>query len=356
MEKETILQHVREQANKWLNSNIDEATRKEILYLLEHDEKELIESFYRVLEFGTGGLRGIMGAGTNRMNIYTVGMATQGLCNYLQKAFQGLEEISVAIAHDCRNNSRLFAKTTAQICTANGIKAYLFDELRPTPVLSFAIRELNCQSGVVVTASHNPKEYNGYKVYWEDGGQIIHPHDTNIINEVKSIQSINEIKFDGNENMIQPLGEEMDKKYLEKVKKLSLNPDYIRKHSDIKIVYTHIHGSGEKMDPNGLRKAGFTKIYNVPEQDEVNGDFPTVVSPNPEESAAMDLALQKAGEVGADLVMATDPDADRVGIAIRDPHEKMVLLNGNQTAILITYYLLSQWSEKGYLKGNEYMV
>ena len=356
MEKETILQHVREQANKWLNSNIDEATRKEILYLLEHDEKELIESFYRVLEFGTGGLRGIMGAGTNRMNIYTVGMATQGLCNYLLKAFQGLKEISVAIAHDCRNNSRLFAETTARICTANGIKAYLFDELRPTPELSFAIRELNCQSGVVVTASHNPKEYNGYKVYWEDGGQIIHPHDTNIITEVKSIQSIDEIKFDGNENMIQSLGEEMDKKYLEKVKELSLNPDYIRNHSDIKIVYTPIHGTGVKMVPNGLRKVGFTQIYNVPEQDEVNGNFPTVVSPNPEESAAMDLALQKADEVGADLVMATDPDADRVGIAIRDPHEKMVLLNGNQTAVLITYYLLSQWSEKGYLKGNEYMV
>lgn len=356
MEKETILQHVREQANKWLNSNIDEATRKEILYLLKHDEKELIESFYRVLEFGTGGLRGIMGAGTNRMNIYTVGMATQGLCNYLLKAFQGLEEISVAIAHDCRNNSRLFAETTAQICTANGIKAYLFDELRPTPELSFAIRELNCQSGVVVTASHNPKEYNGYKVYWEDGGQIIHPHDTNIINEVKSIQSIDEIKFDGNENMIQPLGEEMDKKYLEKVKELSLNPESIRKHSEIKIVYTPIHGTGVKMVPNGLRKVGFTQIYNVPEQDEVNGDFPTVVSPNPEESAAMNLALQKADEIGADLVMATDPDADRVGIAIRDPHEKMVLLNGNQTAVLITYYLLSQWSEKGYLKGNEYMV
>ena len=267
MEKETILQHVREQANKWLNSNIDEATRKEILYLLEHDEKELIESFYRVLEFGTGGLRGIMGAGTNRMNIYTVGMATQGLCNYLLKAFQGLKEISVAIAHDCRNNSRLFAETTARICTANGIKAYLFDELRPTPELSFAIRELNCQSGVVVTASHNPKEYNGYKVYWEDGGQIIHPHDTNIITEVKSIQSIDEIKFDGNENMIQSLGEEMDKKYLEKVKELSLNPDYIRNHSDIKIVYTPIHGTGVKMVPNGLRKVGFTQIYNVPEQD-----------------------------------------------------------------------------------------
>ena len=356
MEKDTILQDVREQANKWLNSNIDEATRKEILHLLDHDEKELIESFYRVLEFGTGGLRGIMGVGTNRMNIYTIGMATQGLCNYLLKAFHGLEEISVAIAHDCRNNSRLFAETTARICTANGIKAYLFDELRPTPELSFAIRELNCQSGVVITASHNPREYNGYKVYWEDGGQIIHPHDTNIINEVKSIQSIDEIKFDGNKNMIQSLGEEMDEKYLEKVKELSLNPDQIRKHADLKIVYTPIHGTGVKLVPGGLRKVGFKKIYNVPEQDEVDGDFPTVLSPNPEESAAMDLALQKADEVGADLVMATDPDADRVGVAVRDTNGNMVLLNGNQTAVLITYYLLSQWSEKGYLKGSEYMV
>lgn len=356
MEHEELLKLVKEKATTWLEGPIDEASRKEILHMMDHNESELIECFYRDLEFGTGGLRGIMGVGTNRMNIYTVGMATQGLCNYLLEQFSHREEISLAVAYDCRNNSPLFAKITAGICVANGIKAYLFESLRPTPELSFAIRQLGCQSGVVVTASHNPKEYNGYKVYWEDGGQIINPHDVNIIREVKNIRSIAEVKFGGDSDSIVMLGEEMDALYLEEVAKQSLNPEVIRAHSDVKIVYTPIHGTGVDMVPRALHSLGFKNIYNVPEQDVVDGNFPTVVSPNPEESAALNLALLKADEVGADLVMATDPDADRVGIAVRDVHGKLVLLNGNQTAALLTYYLLSQWSERGKLSGNEYIV
>jgi phosphoglucomutase len=324
--------------------------------MMGENENELIESFYKDLEFGTGGLRGIMGVGTNRMNIYTVGMATQGLCNYLLKRFRSRDEISVAIAHDCRNNSPLFAEITAQICIANGIKAYLFEDLRPTPELSFAIRELGCQSGVVVTASHNPKEYNGYKVYWEDGGQIINPHDVNIIAEVQRIKSIADVKFEGDKKKIFYLGEEMDAKYIEEVARQSLNPHLIQTHSDVKIVYTPIHGTGVMMVPRALKRMGFKKVYNVPEQDVVDGNFPTVGSPNPEESAALDLALKRADEVGADLVMATDPDSDRVGIAIRNEKGKLYLVNGNQTAALLTYYLLSQWSEGGKLTGNEYIV
>ncbi|MCK4993264.1 MAG: phospho-sugar mutase, partial [Bacteroidales bacterium] len=257
---------------------------------------------------------------------------------------------------DCRNNSPLFAEITAQICVANGIRAYLFEDLRPTPELSFAIRQLGCQSGVVVTASHNPKEYNGYKAYWEDGGQIINPHDVNIIKEVQRIRSIGDVKFDGDKDKIIMLGEEMDALYIEEVAKQSLNPEVIKAHSDVKIVYTPIHGTGVEMVPRALKRMGFQNIYNVPEQDVVDGNFPTVVSPNPEESAALDLALKKADEVGADLVMATDPDADRVGIAVRDDHGKLVLINGNQTASLLTYYLLSQWSERGKLSGKEYIV
>jgi phosphoglucomutase len=262
----------------------------------------------------------------------------------------------LAVAHDCRNNSPLFAEITAQICIANGIKAYLFEDLRPTPELSFAIRELGCQSGVVVTASHNPKEYNGYKVYWEDGGQIINPHDVNIIAEVQRITSIADVKFEGDKKKIIYLGEEMDTKYIEEVARQSLNPNLIQAHSDVKIVYTPIHGTGVKMVPRALRRMGFNKVFNVPEQDIVDGNFPTVVSPNPEESAALDLALKRADEVGADLVMATDPDSDRVGIAIRNEKGKLYLVNGNQTAALLTYYLLSQWSERGKLTGNEYIV
>ena len=356
MDNDNILSTVKEKARIWLNSPIDEPSKEAIRKMMAENEAELIESFYKNMEFGTGGLRGIMGVGTNRMNIYTVGMATQGLCNYLLKQFREKDEISVAVAHDCRNNSPLFAEITAQICVANGIKAYLFEGLRPTPELSFAIRQLGCQSGVVVTASHNPKEYNGYKVYWDDGGQIINPHDVNIIREVQKIKSIGDVKFDGDRNEIVKLGEEMDALYIEEVAKQSLNPELIEAHSDVKIVYTPIHGTGVKMVPRALKRLGFKNIYNVPEQDVVDGNFPTVVSPNPEESAALDLALKKADETGADLVMATDPDADRVGIAIRDNHGKLVLINGNQTASLLTYYLLSQWSEKGKLTGKEYIV
>jgi phosphoglucomutase len=356
MGNEDILSTVMEKARIWLESPIDEPSKEAIRRMMDENETELIESFYKDLEFGTGGLRGIMGVGTNRMNIYTVGMATQGLCNYLLKQFKDRDNISVAIAHDCRNNSSRFAEITAQICVANGMKAYLFEDLRPTPELSFAIRQLDCQSGVVVTASHNPKEYNGYKVYWEDGGQIIQPHDENIIREVQNIRSIGEVKFDGNPGAIVKLGEEMDVRYIEEVAKQSLNPDAIRANADLKIVYTPIHGTGVKLVPLALKRVGFKNIYNVPEQDVVDGNFPTVISPNPEESAALNLALKKADEVGADLVMATDPDADRVGIAVRDDRGKLILLNGNQTAALLTYYLLSQWSEKGKLMGREYIV
>ena len=353
---EDILTLVKKKAKAWLESPIDNTSRQAIKKMMSENESELVESFYRSLEFGTGGLRGIMGVGTNRMNIYTVGMATQGLCNYLLKQFRDREEISVAVAHDCRNNSPLFAEITAQICVANGIRAYLFEGLRPTPELSYTIRQLGCQSGVVITASHNPKEYNGYKVYWEDGGQIINPHDVNIIDEVQKITSIGDVKFEGDRNAIITLGEEMDASFIEEVAAHSLNPEVISAHTDVKIVYTPIHGTGVKMVPRALKRLGFTNIYNVPEQDVVDGNFPTVISPNPEESAALDLALKKADEVGADLVMATDPDADRVGIAIRDDSGKLILVNGNQTASLLTYYLLSQWSQRGKLTGKEYIA
>ncbi len=356
MKDQNILKEVRAKAEEWLNSPIDEESKAAIREMIDHNETELIESFYRNLEFGTGGLRGIMGIGTNRMNIYTVGMATQGLCNYLLKQFSDRKEISVAVAYDCRNNSPLFAEITAQICVANGIKAYLFDGLRPTPELSFAIRQLGCQSGVVITASHNPKEYSGYKAYWEDGAQIIHPHDENIIKEVQKIKSIGEVKFNGDRELIHTLGEEMDALYIDEVVKQSINPELIAAHPDIKIVYTPIHGTGVKLVPRALKRMGFTNIYNVPEQDVVDGNFPTVVSPNPEESAALDMALRRADAVGADLVMATDPDADRVGIAIRDDQGKLILVNGHQTAALLSYYLLSQWSERGKLSGKEYIV
>jgi phosphoglucomutase len=356
MENDKILREVRKKAEEWLSSPIDEAAKKAIRDMMDNNENELIESFYRDLEFGTGGLRGIMGVGTNRMNIYTVGMATQGLCNYLLDQFSDREEISLAVAYDCRNNSPLFAEITAQICIANGIKAYLFEGLRPTPELSFAIRQLGCQSGVVITASHNPKEYNGYKVYWEDGAQIINPHDVNIINEVKKIRSIGDVKFDGDKERIILLGEEMDALYLKEVVKQSINPELIAAHPDIKIVYTPIHGTGVDLVPRALKSMGFSNIYNVPEQDVVDGNFPTVISPNPEESAALDMALKRADEVGADLVMASDPDADRVGLAIRDDQGKLFLVNGHQTAALLSYYLLSQWAERGKLSGKEYVV
>ena len=356
MEKQELLAKVRATAQQWLDANIDETTRQEIIQLLENDEKELIERFYKVLEFGTGGIRGVMGAGTNRINIYTIGMATQGLCNYLLKEFSHLDEISAVIAYDCRNNSPLFAKTTADVFSANGIKAYLFDGLRPTPELSFAIRELKCQTGIVITASHNPKEYNGYKAYWEDGGQIINPHDVNIVKEVKKIGSINDVKFNCDPSKIVTVGKELDEKFLKQSLSQALNIDLIEKHSDIKIVFTPIHGTAVYLVPEALKRLGFKNIYNVPEQDVVSGDFPTVVSPNPEESDALDLALKRADEVGADLVMATDPDGDRVGMAVRNNKGELVLINGNQTSVLLTYYLLSQWSAKGMLKGKEFMA
>ncbi len=350
--KEQVLQ----KATEWLESPIDQESKDRIRYLMENDENELTEAFYTHLEFGTGGLRGIMGVGTNRMNIYTVGMATQGLCNYLLSSFKDRSEIKIAIAYDCRNNSKLFADTAAKIASANGIKAFVFDELKPTPELSFAIRHFGCQSGIVITASHNPKEYNGYKVYWEDGGQIISPHDKNIIREVRKITGIDEVNFDGPDEGIELISEDFDRIYLNNLHKLSLSPDIIKKHSDLKIVYTPIHGTGVKLVPMSLRKFGFTSLINVPEQDVVDGNFPTVYSPNPEESAALAMALEKAEETHADLVMGTDPDADRVGIAVRDNDDRMVLLNGNQTGALLIYYLLYKWEEKGMLSGKEYIV
>ena len=349
-----MLTSVRAKAKMWLGEEFDIETRNSVKHMLEQDEKELIESFYKDLEFGTGGLRGIMGAGTNRMNIYTVGMATQGLCNYVKKEFAHVKQLKVAIAHDCRNNSRLFAETTAEIFAANGFKAYLFDSLRPTPELSFAIRHLGCQTGVVITASHNPKEYNGYKAYWDDGGQIIEPHDTNVIKEVEKIRSISEVKFSGGEKP-EILGSEIDEIYTDRIKALSVNPEIIARQADLKIVYTPIHGTGVKLVPDTLKKMGFKNVYNVPEQDITDGNFPTVKSPNPEESAALAMAIDKAIKVDADLVMATDPDADRVGIAVKDLTGSISLLNGNQTASLLIYYLISQWSAKGKLKGKEYI-
>ena len=355
MDNNELLAQVKQVASAWLSESFDEETRKSVQYLMDHDEKELIESFYRHLEFGTGGLRGIMGVGTNRVNKYTVGMATQGLCNYLLKQFPG-EKISVAIAHDNRNNSRFFTETAASIFTANGIKAYLFDSLRPTPELSFAIRHFKCKSGVVVTASHNPREYNGYKVYWDDGGQIIQPHDNAIIEEVQKIKDPSEVKFGRDSRLIEILDSNFDNQYLKMVSGLSLSPEINKKHHDLKIVYTPIHGTGVKLVPAALRKFGFTNIFTVPEQDIPDGNFPTVHSPNPEEPAALKMALELAEKIDAELVMATDPDGDRVGVAVRDPDGKFVLLNGNQTASILIFYLLSKFKEKNRLKGREYLV
>lgn len=356
MNQNELLEVSRKKAEQWLASSIDPQTRQEVEALLKGDEKILIDSFYADLEFGTGGLRGIMGAGTNRMNIYTVGMATQGLANYLLKEFAGHKDIKVAIAHDCRNNSRLFAETTARIFTANGIKAYLFESLRPTPELSFAIRYFKCQSGVVITASHNPKEYNGYKVYWDDGGQVISPHDRNIINEVKAIKKIEDIRFQGDNSMIVPVGKDFDEIYTDMIRSYSLAPEIIKRQGDLKIVYTPIHGTGVELVPMALRKIGFRNVIHVPEQDVTDGNFPTVHSPNPEEPAALAMGLAKARETDADILMGTDPDADRVGIAVKDTNGEWILLNGNQTGALLMHYLITQWAQKGKLTGNEYIV
>lgn len=351
-----VLESVKLKAAEWLTDVYDEATKAEVRRMLSNeDTTELVDSFYRDLEFGTGGLRGIMGAGTNRMNIYTVGAATQGLSNYLKKEFADLPEIKVAIGYDCRNNSRLFSDTSAGIFAANGIKVYVFDELRPTPELSFAVRELGCQSGIILTASHNPKEYNGYKAYWNDGSQIVAPHDENIIDEVSKVKA-SDIKFNGDKNLIQVLGSDMDNLFLEKVKTVSISPEVVQRQKDLKIVYTPIHGTGVRLIPAALRAFGFTNIFNVPEQDVVDGNFPTVISPNPEETAALEMAIAKAVEIDADVVLASDPDADRLGVAVKNDQGKFVILNGNQTALVFIYYIINKRKESNKLVGNEFVV
>ena len=347
-------QEILDKAQKWLDSDVDEQSKEEIRSLMSNEEG-LTDAFYKDLEFGTGGLRGIMGIGSNRMNRYTVGIATQGLANYLLSCYPG-EEIKVAIAHDSRNNSPFFAETTAGVFSANGIKVYLFDGLRPTPELSFAIRHLGCHSGVVLTASHNPKEYNGYKAYWNDGAQLVPPHDKNVINEVNKITDVSEVKFTADNSLIQPIGAEVDEKYLAEIKKLALSPEAVEAQKDIKIVYSPIHGSGVKLVPPALEQYGFTNVYVVEQQAQPDGNFPTVVYPNPEEKEALTIALEEAEKLQADLVMATDPDADRVGIAVRNLDGNLELLNGNQTGSLLIYYILQRWKERDQFQGNEFVV
>lgn len=357
MENKELLEQVVSKANIWLAGDYDAETKAEVQRMLDNaDKSELMESFYRDLEFGTGGLRGIMGVGTNRINKYTIGAATQGLSNYLLKQFSHQKQISVVIGYDCRNNSKYFGQIVADIFSANGIKVYLFDNLRPTPEVSFAIRALGCQSGVILTASHNPKEYNGYKAYWDDGAQVTPPHDKNIIDEVNNISSVSDIKFSGNPDLIELLGEDMDNKFIESLKAILLSPESIKRHGNIGIVYTPIHGTGVQIVPKALKEYGFTNIINVPEQDVVDGNFPTVMSPNPEEPAAMAMAVKRGIETGADLVFATDPDADRFGAGVRDTNGDFILLNGNQTMIILVYYLVTRWRELGRLTGNEYTV
>ena len=353
---ENVSPEILAKAKSWLSDQYDEETRNRVQYLIDNDPNELTESFYRILEFGTGGLRGIMGVGTNRMNIYTVAMATQGLANYIKKMFVDMKNPQIAIAYDCRNNSKEFAQITADVMTANGIKVFLFSALRPTPELSFAIRELKCQSGIVVTASHNPKEYNGYKVYWEDGGQIVAPHDKNIIAEVQKITDISMVKRKRNAKLIEMLDDNFDEIYLNRVMGLSLSPKLIKKHKNLSFVYTPIHGTGGQVMPKLFAKAGFKNFYPVEEQMITDGNFPTVVSPNPEEKAAMNMAIEKAKAMKADIVLATDPDADRVGLAVRDDNGDFILLNGNQTASILTYYILTRWDELGKLTGKEFIV
>jgi phosphoglucomutase len=347
---------VTERAQKWLDGSFDDETKAIVKNLMETNQTELTDSFYRDLEFGTGGLRGIMGVGTNRMNKYTVGMATQGLANYLRMMFPELNPVKMAISHDSRNNSKYFAQIVAEVLSANGFRVFLFDDLRPTPELSFAIRKLGCQSGVMVTASHNPKEYNGYKAYWDDGAQMIAPHDENVIKEVQKITSIDDVKWTGIKENIVPIGAEIDREYLDHVLALSLSPDAIHRQKNLKIVYTPLHGCGRKLVPEILARFGFENIHMVKEQAIADGNFPTVHSPNPEEHDALDMAIKLAEELSADLVMATDPDADRVGIAVRNHKNQMVLLNGNQTAALLFYYILNRWKELGKLKGDEFIV
>ncbi len=357
MQNEELVRTVTERAQKWLGPQYDEDTRAEVKALLDAEDKTpLIEAFYKDLEFGTGGLRGIMGAGTNRMNIYTVGSATQGLANYLKDTFKDLPQISVAVGHDVRHNSRKFAELTAAVFSANGIKVYLFDGPCPTPEVSYAIRKLGCQSGVMVTASHNPKEYNGYKAYWSDGAQMISPHDVKTIEYVNAITSVDQIKFEADKSLIQPIGKEIDDQFLHDIHTLSLSPEADRRHSDMKIVYTPIHGTGKRLMYDSLRMWGFENIIHVPEQDVQSGDFPTVVSPNPENSEAMTMAVEKAKETGASLVLASDPDADRVGLVVRDKNGNYQLVNGNQICMLLLYYIITKNVENKLLNGNEYVV
>lgn len=345
-----------ERARQWLGEGFDEQTRRQVQTLIDNDPVGLTDAFYRDLEFGTGGLRGIMGVGTNRMNRYTVGMATQGLAQYLKKSFPSDNLIKVAIAHDCRNNSTYFTEVAAEILSANGIKVYLFHELKPTPLLSFAVRELGCQAGIVITASHNPKEYNGYKVYWDDGGQLVPPHDEAVIREVQKVSGVEQINFGMKDDLIEILDESFDRIYINRIKTLSLSPDTISRYKDMPMVFTPIHGSTVTIVPKALKAFGFDNIYNVPEQDVTSGDFPTVISPNPEEAEALKLAIEKGRQTDADLIMGTDPDGDRVGFVVKDLSGEYVILNGNQAAALLIYYLLEQWKTKGKLTGNEYIV
>jgi len=355
---EKLLQEVTARAQGWLSEGYDEKTRAQVQAMLDAEDKtELVESFYKTLEFGTGGLRGIMGAGCNRMNIYTVGSATQGLANYLNEAFKDLgRQIAVVVGHDVRNNSRLFAETVANIFSANGIKVYLFEGPRPTPELSYAIRRLGCQSGVNITASHNPKIYNGYKAYWDDGAQVVAPHDVNIINHVNAIEDVRDIKFQGNPDLIQIIGEDIDAPYIEDIYTLSLSPEVNKRQHDLKIVYTPIHGVGRYIIPRSIERWGFDNIIHVPEQDVMSGDFPTVDSPNPEMPSAMKMAIAKAEEVNADVVLASDPDADRIGLVIKNTRGKYELVNGNQIQIIFLYYLMERNRELGLIKGDEYIV
>jgi len=343
-------------AKQWLAPEFDEETKKAIEKMLDDKDKtNLVEAFYKDLEFGTGGLRGIMGAGSNRMNIYTVGMATQGLANYLRKNFSDKPQISVVVCHDCRNNSRLFAETVANIFSANNIKVYLFDDMRPTPECSFAIRHFKCQSGVNITASHNPKEYNGYKAYWEDGAQVLAPHDKGIIDEVEKVK-VSDVKFNGNKSLIQIIGEEVDKVYLDMVKTISIDPEVIKRQKDLKIVYTPLHGTGMKLIPRSLKLWGFDNVHCVEEQMVRSGNFPTVVSPNPENGEALTLALRDAKAIDADIVMASDPDADRVGMACKNDKGEWVLINGNQTCLLFLYYIITNRIKTGKMQPNDFIV
>ena len=357
MENEALILEVTAKAQKWLTPAYDAETQAEVKRMLENpDKNELIEAFYKDLEFGTGGLRGIMGVGSNRMNIYTVGAATQGLSNYLNKCFKDRKEISVVVGHDCRNNSRLFAEISANIFSANGIKVYLFEDMRPTPEMSFAIRHLGCQSGIILTASHNPKEYNGYKAYWDDGAQVLAPHDKGIIDEVNKVASAADIKFEGNKDLITIIGKDIDDIYLEKVKGISIDPEVIKRQKDLCIVYTPLHGTGMMLIPRSLQMWGFENVHCVPEQMVKDGNFPTVVSPNPENAEALTMAIALAKKLDADIVMASDPDADRVGMACKDNKGEWVLINGNQTCLLFLYYIIKNRIAMGKMKGNEFVV